>query len=163
MIDNAMVDADQQQGQQYAVLASLKLPGAIVMCQPDTRILVVDDFLSYRQSLTALIAVLDGIHAVGVASDGVQALALCEILQPEVVLMDIEMPVLDGVECTRVIKFRWPHIQVIGLFGFDESSRIKEMIDAGAWRCLSKTTLADDLHRFITMAAKQKPDGNVDE
>ena len=121
--------------------------------RPDIRVLVVDDFAAYRQSLMTLITVLDGLRAVGVAADGVQALALCEVLQPEVVLMDIEMPMLDGIECSQVIKARWPRIKIIGLTGFEESDRIQEMIDAGVWGCLPKTTSSEELHQAIITAA----------
>jgi DNA-binding NarL/FixJ family response regulator len=157
MMHAVVVEADSQQDQQSRPdvfeISDESMHNITPYRRPDIRVLVVDDFSSYRQSLTALIAVLGGLRAVGVANDGVHALALCEVLQPEVVLMDIEMPVLDGVECSQIIKSRWPRIQIIGLTGFDESIRIQEMIDAGVYCCLSKTTSSAELLKTILAAA----------
>ena len=113
------------------------------------RVLIADDFGPFLDSLRQVINTLAGLEAVGAARDGEEILALCKQLQPDVVLMDINMPVMDGVVATRLIKQRWPHIRIIGLTGYDELDRTQELIDAGACMCLSKTTSASELQKQL--------------
>ena len=125
------------------------------------RVLVADNFAPFLQSLMELIQALAGLEAVGAARNGEELLALCEQLQPDVVLMDIEMPLMDGVTATRRIKQQWPQIMVIGLTGYNEMDRYQEMLDAGACKCLSKTTSASELLKHITkvMNSESGPTG----
>lgn len=82
------------------------------MAQP-LRVLIVDDSPRTRAGLHALLETQPGIELVGEATNGQDAIRLVEELQPAVVLMDLEMPQMDGVEATRVIKQRWPAVSVI--------------------------------------------------
>ena len=79
------------------------------------RVLIVDDSPQVRQELRTLLTLAGEIEIVGEAADGVEAIRLTEALQPEVVLMDLEMPVLDGYEAARQIKSRWPACRVVAL------------------------------------------------
>jgi YesN/AraC family two-component response regulator len=78
--------------------------------QQRIRVLIADDRPSSRRGLRALLGVRSQIEIVGEAADGRQAVQLVEELQPDVVLMDVSMPVLDGLEATRLIKCRWPEV-----------------------------------------------------
>jgi len=79
------------------------------------RVLIVDDSPQVRQELRTLLTLAGDIEIVGEAADGLEAIRLAEALQPEVVLMDLEMPVLDGYEAARQIKSRWPACRVVAL------------------------------------------------
>jgi DNA-binding NarL/FixJ family response regulator len=83
--------------------------------RPAQRVLIVDDSPQVRQELRTLLTLAGDIEIVGEAADGLEAIRLAEALQPEVVLMDLEMPVLDGYEAARQIKSRWPACRVVAL------------------------------------------------
>jgi DNA-binding NarL/FixJ family response regulator len=90
------------------------------------RVLIVDDSLQVRQELCTLLPLAGDIEIVGEAADGLEAIPLAQALQPDVVLMDLEMPVLDGYEATRQIKTHYPSCRVIALTVHDyESARVK--------------------------------------
>ena len=77
------------------------------------RVILVDDLASTRRALKALFAFESRIEIIGEASDGVEALQLVEHKQPDLVLMDVRMPVMDGLKATEKIKAAWPHIRVV--------------------------------------------------
>ena len=79
------------------------------------RVLIVDDRSQAREGLRALLATAPPVQVVGEAADGREALRLIEVWQPDVVLMDASMPVMDGLKATRLIKARWPAVRVIVL------------------------------------------------
>ena len=83
--------------------------------RPARRVLIVDDSPQVRQELCTLLPLAGDIEIVGEAADGLEAVRLAEALQPEVVLMDLEMPVMDGYEAARQIKSRWPACRVVAL------------------------------------------------
>lgn len=117
------------------------------------RVLIVDDHAMVRKGLAAFLLVKAYLELAGEASNGEEALRLCEQLQPEVVLMDLKMPKLDGVAATRAIKSRYPHIQVIALTSFQEKELVQEAIRAGAISYLLKNVSADDLAEAIRAAS----------
>ncbi len=96
------------------------------------KILLADDHMVVRSGLSTVLAVYDDMKLVGEAGDGEEAVRLCERLQPDVVLMDLLMPRMDGVTATRIIKERWPKIQVIALTSFKEKEYVEGAIKAGA-------------------------------
>jgi PAS domain S-box-containing protein len=107
---------------------------------PDAiRLLFVDDHRIFRESLVNLLGTHPGICVVGQASNGQEAVECAERLQPDVVIMDVGLPVMDGIEATRLIKRRWPTIKVIGLSMFDEEERGAKMRKAGADDYLHKS------------------------
>jgi DNA-binding NarL/FixJ family response regulator len=100
------------------------------------RILVVDDSLSFRMGMRALLEIQPDMQEAGMAPDGHKALELVEQLQPDVVLLDAQMPDLTGIEVTRKIKSRWPDVKVV-LMTMYPDYRTKS-IEAGADAFLTK-------------------------
>lgn len=113
------------------------------------RLLLVDDQDIFRQGLTALLSTEDDLEVVGQASQGLQAIALAEKLQPEVVLMDVRMPVCDGVVATREILLRYPWIRILVLSTFDDDEYITESLKAGALGYLLKRTPSEQIAAAI--------------
>lgn len=109
------------------------------------KLLLVDDQDLIRESLHIVLDMDPDIEVVGLAENGNVALKLCEEHQPNVVLMDIHMPIMDGVEATRQIKARWPHIRVIILTTFQEISYVVDALGAGAEGYLLKAIHPKDL------------------
>jgi CheY-like chemotaxis protein len=120
---------------------------------PVTRLLVVDDHAVVRQGLQQLFATVPGIDVVGVAADGSQAASQADRLRPDVVLMDIEMPNVDGVEATRRIISRNPTIRVVILSGCDDQARIRDALQAGAASYVPKYSDAGQVVRAVRDAA----------
>jgi NarL family two-component system response regulator LiaR len=121
------------------------------------RILLADDHMVVRSGLSTVLAVYDDLELVGEASDGEEAVRLCEKLQPDVVLMDLLMPRMDGVTATRVIKERWSRILVIALTSFKEQEYVEGALKAGASGYLLKNVSADELVSAIRRAVVGQP------
>jgi NarL family two-component system response regulator LiaR len=119
--------------------------------------MLVDDHMVVRSGLSTVLAVYDDMQLVGEAGDGEEALRLCERLQPDVVLMDLVMPKMDGVAATRMMKERWPQIQVIALTSFKEKEYVEGAIKAGASGYLLKNVSAEELVNAIRRAAAGQP------
>jgi DNA-binding NarL/FixJ family response regulator len=113
------------------------------------RVLLVDDHNVVRQGLRLIMAAADDMEVVGEAEDGRGAVELCEVLQPDVVIMDIVMPLLNGLETTRKVMRATPHCKVLVLSSFSEDEKVKQMIEAGASGFLVKQSAAGDLLRAI--------------
>jgi DNA-binding NarL/FixJ family response regulator len=111
----------------------------------EIKLLLVDDQDLIRESLHIVLDMDPEIKVVGLAENGAVALTLCEEHQPDVVLMDIHMPVMDGVEATRQIKTRWPQIRVIILTTFQEVNYVVDALGAGAEGYLLKAIHPKDL------------------
>ncbi|KRF39171.1 response regulator [Paenibacillus sp. Soil787] len=109
------------------------------------KLLLVDDQDLIRESLHIVLDMDPEIHVVGLAENGHIALKQCEEQQPDVVLMDIHMPVMDGVEATRQIKAAWPQIRVIILTTFQEIIYVMDALGAGAEGYLLKAIHPKDL------------------
>src|SRR5258706_2009208 len=121
------------------------------------RVLVVDDHLVVRRGLATLLLAFNDIVLAGEAQNGAEALELCATAQPDVVLMDLLMPEMDGVEATQAIRERYPHIQVIVLTSTDEYDLIRRALAAGAEGYLLKNANADDLAAAIGVAPSGHP------
>ena len=96
------------------------------------QVLIVDDVAQVRQDLCTLMRLAGGIEVVGEAANGLEALGQVEALHPEVVLMDLEMPVLDGYEATRQIKCRYPACRVVALTVHGYEQARQKALQAGA-------------------------------
>jgi DNA-binding NarL/FixJ family response regulator len=96
------------------------------------RVVIVDDHVVVRAGLTQLLATTDDIEVVGEADDGSLALSKVAELMPDVVLMDLSMPGLDGVEATRAVKKAYPEVHVVVLTSFGDQARIMAALEAGA-------------------------------
>ena len=117
------------------------------------RLLIADDHAVVRTGLTQLLSALEDVELVGAAANGEEAVALCATSAPDVVLMDLEMPVLDGIEATRRIKAAQPDVAVVVLTSFSDRERILRALDAGAAGYLLKDAEPDELARAIRAAA----------
>jgi NarL family two-component system response regulator LiaR len=109
------------------------------------RVMIVDDHSMVRTGLATFIETKPDLTLVGEARDGQQALQLCEQARPDVILMDLVMPKLDGIAATRVIRERWPETQVIALTSFQDQARVQEALQAGALSYLMKDVSVDEL------------------
>lgn len=116
------------------------------------RILIVDDHGMVRKGLRAYLRNRGDLNIAGEAANGQEALEMCEELLPDVVLMDLEMPVLGGVAATRAIRQRWPDTQVIALTSFKEKELVRDALQAGAISYLMKNVSGDNLAEAIRAA-----------
>jgi DNA-binding NarL/FixJ family response regulator len=113
------------------------------------RVAVVDDQRLFTKGLSGLLEMLPGVEVVGVAYDGEEAVALCREEEPDVVLMDISMPKMDGISATREIKDLLPQTAVVILTGHEDDEHVFEGIKAGAQGYLLKDSEPEDLSRAI--------------
>jgi DNA-binding NarL/FixJ family response regulator len=117
------------------------------------RVVVVDDHQIVRDGLTALLGALDGMTVVGTAADGRDAIHVVDEVQPDVVVMDIQMPQLDGVEATRFIVARHPSVRVVMLTMNEDDDTVLSAIRAGACGYLLKGSGAEEVQHAIRAAA----------
>ena len=122
-----------------------------------TRILITDDHGVVRQGLRMFLSLDPDFEVVGEAANGREALAMVRTLQPDVVLMDLLMPVMDGISATEAIRSELPDVEVIALTSVLEDASVTGAVRAGAIGYLLKDTEAEELHRAIRGAA----DGRV--
>ena len=113
------------------------------------RVLFVDDHRIVRESLMSMLQGQMSIEVVGEAGDGRQAVERAGLLQPDIVLMDVSMPVMDGIEATRLIKKQWPAIKIIGLSMYETSQVGDKIIQAGADCYVSKSAPPEQLVEAI--------------
>jgi DNA-binding NarL/FixJ family response regulator len=118
------------------------------------RVVIADDHNLVRAGLAQLLADADDIDVVGMAGDGHEAVTLATEHEADVVLMDLSMPELDGIEATRAIGDKSPDSRVVVLTSFSDRARILDALDAGAIGYLLKDTEPDELMRGIRAAAR---------
>lgn len=116
------------------------------------RVMLVDDHMMVRRGLAMLLNVFDDLQLAGEAENGEAAIRRCAEVVPDVILMDMVMPGMDGASATRAIRQQFPHIQIIALTSFKEGEMIKTALEAGAIGYLLKDVSADDLVRAIRAA-----------
>ena len=121
------------------------------------RVLLADDHSVVRSGLCAFLQVFDDFELVGEASDGREAVEACDKYKPDVVLMDLVMPVMDGAQATQAIRGRFPETQVIVLTSFKEDDLIERALQAGAIGYLLKNVSADELASAIRSAYVGRP------
>jgi len=110
-----------------------------------------------RSGLSTVLSVFDDLRLVGEAGDGEEAVRVCERLQPDVILMDLLMPKMDGVTAIKAIKTRWPQIQIIALTSFKEKEYVEGALKAGANGYLLKDVSAEELVNAIRKAVAGQP------
>jgi DNA-binding NarL/FixJ family response regulator len=113
------------------------------------RLLVVDDHAVVRQGLVAMLSPRNGMEVVGEAANGRDAVLLARELQPDVIIMDLQMPELNGIEATAAIRQERPDVRILILTSFDEQDRIAAIMAAGASGFLLKDSGADELLQAI--------------
>jgi len=118
---------------------------------PDIKVLVVDDQRLVREGIASLLDIQDGIEVVGLAIDGRQALVRAIELQPDVILMDVRMPELDGIAATSEIRRKLPDCQILMLTTFDDEEYIVKSLRAGASGYLLKDIPAADLAQAVRL------------
>jgi DNA-binding NarL/FixJ family response regulator len=118
------------------------------------RVLIADDHAVVRTGLAQLVGTFEDVELVGAAANGEEAVALCAERSPGVVLMDLEMPVLDGIEATRRIKEAHPDVAIVILTSFSDRERILHALDAGAAGYLLKDAEPDEIKRAVAAAAR---------
>lgn len=116
------------------------------------RVLVVDDYALMRAGLVTFFSVFDNLELVGEASDGQEALDLCAQVQPDVVLMDILMPVMNGIEATRAIRQHYPKVNAVVLTSTTDDDLIEAALEAGAAGYILKTATIDELANSLRKA-----------
>ncbi len=121
------------------------------------RVMLVDDHAVVRSGLGAFLYVFDDLELVAEAKDGKDAISQCETVMPDVILMDLVMPVMDGAAATKAIRERWPQIQVVALTSFKEDELVQGALQAGAIGYLLKNISADELANAIRSAYVGKP------
>jgi len=109
------------------------------------RILVADDHAMVRTGLTTMLTIFDELVFVGAATDGQAAIEMCDQCQPDLVLMDMHMPAVDGVTATRAIRQKHPQIKVLALTAYMQDPIIKQALQAGAAGYLHKSVSLDEL------------------
>ncbi len=119
---------------------------------PRTRVLIVDDVEWVRGALAVVLSVHDDMQVVGEAANGRDAVSLCGTVWPDVVLMDLILPVMDGVTAIRLIRQEYPQIQCVGLTGSSDPALKQRAVDAGAFCCLFKTSSTDEIVDCIRAA-----------
>jgi NarL family two-component system response regulator LiaR len=116
------------------------------------RVMLVDDHTMVRRGLATFLKVFDDLQLAGEAESGEAAVRLCGEVKPDVVLMDMVMPDMDGATATRLIRQQFPQVQILALTSFKEGSLIKNALEAGAIGYLLKDVSADELVNAIRAA-----------
>ena len=130
--------------------------GSIRKAKKKIRILLVDDHAVVRHGLAVMLQEHEQLEVAGEASDGESAIEMVRRLHPDVVLMDISMPGMNGIQATRIIHSEFPEISVIGLSMFQEKEQATAMMEAGAVNYLSKSGPPDDVITAINACAGKR-------
>ena len=117
------------------------------------RVLIVDDHEMVRGGLAAFLHTADDLELAGEAETGEEAVQLCASVQPDVVLMDLMLPQMDGIDATRTIRQRHPHVQIIALTSFRDEQLVQGALQAGAISYMLKNVGAEQLAAAIRLAA----------
>jgi NarL family two-component system response regulator LiaR len=116
------------------------------------RVMIVDDHDMVRRGLRAFLMAQPDLQLVGEASNGKEALVVCDQTQPHVILMDLVMPEMGGAEATREIRAHYPEVQIIALTSFEDKELVQDALRAGAISYLLKNVSADELAEAIRAA-----------
>ena len=121
------------------------------------QVMIVDDHPVVRNGIRFSLRAFNDIEVVGEASTGQESIDLCTQVQPNVVLMDLVMPGINGVETTRALRQAFPQMQVLALTSFQEGTLVQDALKAGAIGYLLKDVSIDELARAVRLAARGQP------
>lgn len=120
------------------------------------RVVLVDDHLQVHRIVQVTLGATPDIQLVGQAANGQEGIALCEQYEPDIVLMDVVMPVMNGIEATKVLQERFPDIKILVLSSFLDHESVYTMLQNGAVGYLVKSSLAEDLAETIRTTSQGK-------
>ena len=146
------IASDSAAGQSTAYRAeTIEVPPAAVSCSLERhiRVLLADDHAVMRQGLRSLLSEEPDIKVIGEACTGVEAVELARRMLPDVVLMDLSMPEMNGIEAARILHKEFPDMRIIGLSMFDEADRAAALLEAGASAYITKSGRTDELVKAI--------------
>lgn len=121
------------------------------------RILIIDDHDMVRKALTILLQSFDDMEVVADTDNGQMGVTLCRKYQPDVVLMDIMMPGINGITATRLIHENWPQIQIVALTSSAEESTVHDVLEAGAMSYILKNGSIDEVAEAVRSAYRHQP------
>ena len=126
--------------------------------KPNTpiRVLVVDDHRHIHEVITRVLERIPDITIVGQAANGVEAIKLCEESQPDLILMDVVMPRMDGMQATEIIRMKYPETKILVLSSFHDHQSVHQLLRSGAVGYITKDSLASDLVNIIRTAVQGK-------
>jgi two-component system, NarL family, response regulator LiaR len=126
--------------------------------KPNTpiRVLVVDDHRHIHEVITRVLERIPDITIIGQAANGVEAIKLCEESQPDLILMDVVMPRMDGMQATEIIRMRYPETKILVLSSFHDHQSVHQLLRSGAVGYITKDSLASDLVNIIRTAMQGK-------
>jgi DNA-binding NarL/FixJ family response regulator len=124
------------------------------------RVLLVDDHAMVRQGLRALLAHYDNVEIIGEAQNGEDAIALTGVLDPSVIVMDINMPFMNGIEATEIIKSQNPSVCIVGISATG-GEHASAMLNAGARAFVNKSSAAESLYAAIVETVVPKPEAQI--
>jgi DNA-binding NarL/FixJ family response regulator len=127
------------------------------------RIVLADDNEVVRSSLKLFIQASPDLKLVGEAADGLEAISTCIQHQPDLILMDINMPTMNGIEATQIICQSCPEVIVLALTSFSDDGNIQKMIEAGAVSVISKQISIDDITRIIRESVNKNEQNSPSE
>jgi two-component system, NarL family, response regulator LiaR len=113
------------------------------------RVVLIDDHRHIHEAVTLILTAAEDIELVGQGSNGEDALQLCEQLRPDLILMDVVMPYMNGIEATRQIRERYPAVKILVLSSFQDDESVRVMLESGAAGYVLKSTLNADLLNAI--------------
>ena len=122
------------------------------MTNPKIKIILVDDHRRVHQAISEMLSFVDDIELLAHGSNGLEAIELCDLYRPDLVLMDIVMPVMDGVEATKQILKKHPNIKVLALSSFKDQDSVRTALESGAVGYVLKDSSVDDLENTIRAA-----------
>lgn len=132
-------------------LVTCTLPRQVELSDEVIRLLIVDDQPFIRESLRTILEGHNDLQVVGMSEDGLQAIERCEQDQPQVVLLDLDMPNMDGISAAKVIKQKWPHIRILVLTTFQDTEQALEVLRSGADGYLLKSIEPRELAETIRL------------
>ena len=113
------------------------------------RVVLVDDHLQMHRIIQAILSTIPDIKLVGQGANGQEGIVLCEQYRPDIILMDVVMPIMDGIEATKILQERCPTVKVLVLSSFQDHESVYAMLQNGAVGYLTKSELAQDLAETI--------------